>query len=144
MLLKQHVGHGVAVEGKGQSFAEMRIGGGGLGLIEAQSEKRVGRRNSRRGDCPGGLCGRGREDFDDIGFAHLEIEELAKGGLTEGDFDGVEERAAGPGFFVGAKLKARGLDGEGIAFVGSSGLISATSKGPVPRSVSSGSVRKIK
>ena len=35
--LKQHVGHGVAVEGQVEGFAQTRVGGGGLGVVEAKA-----------------------------------------------------------------------------------------------------------
>src|SRR5208337_2262181 len=59
--------------------------------------------------------------FDNIGSAHLQVEELAQGRLAECEFDGVEEGAAGPALFIGAKFQALGLYGGGIGLVGSSG-----------------------
>src|SRR5208282_1225948 len=99
----------------------MIVGGGGLGFVEAQGEERVGCGTPDEKIILAGFADEVGSNFDDICFAHLQIEELPQGRLAESEFDGVEERAAGPGLLVGAKLQARGLCGERIGLVGSGG-----------------------
>ena len=117
--MKQHVGHGVAIEGEVEGFAQARVGSAGLGVVEAQGEKRGGRRTPDAQIILARFSNQIGRNVDDIGAADLKIENLAKSGITESDLDGVHEGPACPGVFVGAEFHVRGLEHGGIGFRGS-------------------------
>src|SRR5208283_4879530 len=103
-------------EGKGECLAKALVGSRGLGIIEAQSEKGVG---SGTPDADIFLTGFANElgsDFGEVGFANLQIVEQAERELPKSDVDSIEERAAGPSLFVGAKFDVRGLHDGRIRF----------------------------
>jgi len=92
----------------------MAVGGGGLGFVEAQGEERLGRGTPHAKIVLAGFADKVGSDFDNIGFADLQIEELAQGRLAEGDFDGVQEGTAGPGLSLARNFRRAGFVARGL------------------------------
>ena len=101
--LKQHVGHGIPVEGEVERFPQAGVGGGRLRSVEAQGEKCIRRRVPDTKIFLAGFTNEVGRNVDEFGAAHLEIEDLAESGIAEGDFDGVEEWPASPGIVIGTE-----------------------------------------
>jgi hypothetical protein len=112
--LKQHVGHGVPVEGEVEGFAETRVGGGRLRVVKAEGDECGRWRIPDPEIILTGFANEVRGNFDDVGAADLEIEDLAEARIAESDFDGVEEGASWPGAFVGPEFEMTGLQDGGI------------------------------
>ncbi len=97
-------------------MAKALVGGRVLGIIEAQSEKGVGSGTPDANIFLARSTNKVGSDFGEVGFANLQIVEQAKRRFAKSDFDGVEERPTGPGFFAGTKFDVRGLHDGRICF----------------------------
>jgi len=107
LLLKQHIGHGVTVQGKGKASRRWPSAEAGWASSKRKARSVLGaelhtRRLSWR------LCGQVGSDFDNIGFADLQIEELAQGGSPRVTST-ASRKGRRPGLFIGANFSARAL-----------------------------------